>query len=67
MSKMEEMLGELLRRFREREIDPIRKRLEVIEQRAAFEARLAAIEQRMGIDSEPVSELPAFSEWRGRQ
>ena len=66
-SRLEKSLGLLLRRFRELEIDPIRRRVEAVEERAAFEARLAAVERRLGVDTveakfhrgDPVSE----SEW----
>lgn len=50
--QLERLLGELLGRFRAKEIDPIRKRLDIVERDLALDRRLADFEQRLAdIDS----------------
>ena len=66
----EKLLGELLRRFRQAEVDPLRARLAIVEQQQAIAERLTRIEARIGVDSSDLTrdaELPPYSTWRGRQ
>jgi hypothetical protein len=46
----EKLLGEILRRFRQSEIEPLCARVAGIEQRQAIEERVARLEQRAGAD-----------------
>jgi ribosomal 50S subunit-associated protein YjgA (DUF615 family) len=62
---LERELAELVKLIRDREIAPLRQRLEQVERRLDFEERLARLEQRAGI--ERTIDLPSFDlqAWRG--
>ena len=49
--KWEEAIGEVLRRFRQSEIEPLRERVTALEKDLAHERRLAKLEARAGIGS----------------
>ena len=47
----EELLGELFGKFRATEIEPLSRRLDMLEQRLALEERIAKLEARAGLES----------------
>jgi hypothetical protein len=45
--QIEAAIAEVIRRFRAAEVEPLRRRLEALEQRSAYESRLGAVERRL--------------------
>jgi hypothetical protein len=62
---LERGLAELIKRFRQAEIEPLRRRVDQIERELQIEKRLAALEARAGLD--PVERhliRPEHTSWR---